>query len=80
MDTPRTPAAGRRMTNAEFAERVGITESYASYLRAGKRSPGASVLSDLIEGLELDAVGLMRAYRAGPETLSKFLELNTPRV
>lgn len=46
------PAIGRRirqlrgfyMTQAEFARRIGITQSYLSSLEHGEKEPGAAVL------------------------------------
>lgn len=35
---------GFEMTQAEFAQRIGVTQSYLSALERGKKEPGAAVL------------------------------------
>jgi transcriptional regulator with XRE-family HTH domain len=71
------------MTHAELGQKLGVTESYASYLRAGKRMPSAEVLSRMIEVFNFDertTYGLMKAYREGSESLRAYLEKALPRV
>lgn len=68
------------MTNAELGQRLGVTESYASYLRNGRRMPSGSLLAKMVEKFGMDGTGLLRAYRAGPEALATYLRDHLPRV
>jgi transcriptional regulator with XRE-family HTH domain len=68
------------MTNRQFAAEIGVTESYASLIRAGKRLPGAAALVEMVVKFELDANELIRAYREGPKALAGFLNERVPRV
>ena len=68
------------MTNAEFGKRIGVTESYASYIRRGERKPSANVLVELIDAFDFDARELMRAYRAGGDALRVFFDRHTPLI
>jgi transcriptional regulator with XRE-family HTH domain len=68
------------MTNRQFAAEIGVTESYASLIRAGKRLPGAAALVAIATVFELDANDLVRAYREGPKALAAFLAEVVPRV
>lgn len=68
------------MTNRQFAAEIGVTESYASYIRAGKRLPGAAALVEIITVFELDANEVVHAYREGPKALAEYLSHKVPRV
>lgn len=70
----------RRVTNRQFAADIGVTESYASLIRAGKRLPGAPALVAMIVAFELDANEVVQAYRGGPKSLADFLSRTVPRV
>jgi transcriptional regulator with XRE-family HTH domain len=72
--------SGRRMTNRQFAVAIGVTESYASLIRAGKRLPGAAALVSIATVFNLDANQLVRAYQRGPIAVAQFLEERLPRV
>jgi transcriptional regulator with XRE-family HTH domain len=65
--------SARKMTNAEFGKRVGCDPSFASYLRSGKRMPGADLFIEIILAFELDPIAAMDAYREGPEGFSAYL-------
>lgn len=62
-----------RMTNREFGDAVGITGSYASYIRNGHRLPATDVMIKIILTFELEPVPAMRAYQEGGEAFGKFL-------
>lgn len=65
-----------RLTNKEFAARVGVTVSYASYLKSGSRSPSADVLIRIIRAfkLEPDEVAVaMDRFQEGPDAFGRFL-------
>jgi transcriptional regulator with XRE-family HTH domain len=79
VEKPAQPA-GRRMTNRQFATAIGVTESYASLIRAGKRLPGAAALVEIAIVFDLDANKLVQAYRRGPEAMAEFLNEQLPRV
>lgn len=73
----------RRMTHAEVGKALGVTESYASYLRNGKRSPSAPVLSRIVEVFRLDerqTFDLMKAYGKGPSALAVYLDQILPLI
>lgn len=74
------PMSGREMTNAELGRKLGVTESYASYLRNGRRMPSGTVLSKLVAELGMDGTELLRAYRSGPEAMATYLRDHLPRV
>jgi transcriptional regulator with XRE-family HTH domain len=61
------------MTNEEFAARVDVTDSYASYLRNGKRLPSGDLLVKIILTFELDPVPAMKAYQEGGNEFGAFL-------
>ncbi len=61
------------MTNEDFAERVGVTESYASYLRNGQRRPSGDLLVKIILAFELDPVAAMKAYQEGGTEFGTYL-------
>jgi transcriptional regulator with XRE-family HTH domain len=78
-----TDHMARRMTHAEVGRALGVTESYASYLRNGKRMPSAPVLSRIVIRFNLDeqqTYALMKAYTAGAKELSVYLESVFPLV
>lgn len=62
------------VTNKSFAEKVGCTESYASYLRNGNRLPSGSILSTIILTYKLPPVAAMTAYLNGKQAFGDFLE------
>lgn len=68
------------MTNAEMSLKLGVTESYASYLRNGKRMPSAQVMSRMVEAFGLDGNEIFRAYKAGPDAMAAYLKSCLPRV
>jgi transcriptional regulator with XRE-family HTH domain len=68
------------MTNRQFAEKIGVTESYASLIRAGKRLPGAAALAEITTVFCLDANDLFDAYRKGAKAMAELLEEQLPRV
>jgi transcriptional regulator with XRE-family HTH domain len=68
------------MTNRQFAEKIGVTESYASLIRAGKRLPGAAALVEIATVFGLDANDLFDAYRKGAKAMAELLEEQLPRV
>ena len=73
----------RKMTHAELADVLGVTESYVSYLRAGKRQPSAEILSRIIRAFNFDehlTYELMTAYGNGNQALVTFLDKQLPRV
>lgn len=61
------------MTNKEFGDAVGITGSYASYIRNGQKLPATKILINIILHFELEPVPAMRAYQEGGEAFGKFL-------
>jgi transcriptional regulator with XRE-family HTH domain len=60
-------------TNQDFAEAVGTSISYASYLRAGKRLPGIALLSRIIETYGLPTGPTLEAYSQGQAVFGAFL-------
>lgn len=76
----RGSPAGRRMTNRQFAAEIGVTESYASLIRSGKRLPGAAAFVAIVTVFELDANEMVRAYREGGAGMAAFLHAKVPRV
>lgn len=64
------------MTNEEFAARVDVTDSYASYLRNGKRLPSGDLLVKIILTFELDPVPAMKAYQEGGNAFGTYLREN----
>lgn len=62
-----------RMTNKEFAERVDVTDSYASYLRNGQRLPSGDLLVRIILTFEMDPISAMNAYKEGGDAFGAFL-------
>ena len=68
------------MTNEDFAEQLGITESYASYLRTGGRKPSAAVLVKLSTIFHLDANALMDAYQRDHGNMARYLGEHFPRA
>lgn len=71
------------MTNPEFAGRVGVSASYASYLRNGQRVPSGDLLVKIILEFELEPVPAMKAYQDGGEAFGAFLRnqvFNRPHV
>lgn len=61
------------MTNPEFAARIGVTESYASYLRNGQRRPSGMLLVKIIGAFDLDADAAMKAYQEGGKQFGTYL-------
>jgi len=61
------------MTNEEFAGRVDVTDSYASYLRNGKRLPSGDLLVKIILTFELDPLPAMNAYQEGGNAFGAYL-------
>lgn len=61
------------MTNKDFAERIGVTDSYASYLRNGQRLPSGDLLVKIILVFELDPLRAMNAYQEGGSAFGLFL-------
>lgn len=61
------------MTNEEFAGRVDVTDSYASYLRNGKRLPSGDLLVKIILTFELDPLPAMIAYQEGGTVFGAYL-------
>jgi transcriptional regulator with XRE-family HTH domain len=68
------------MTNREVADAIGVTESYVSLIRAGKRLPGAAAIVDIVTAFKIDANEFVRAYREGAPVLAQYLEDHLPRV
>lgn len=68
-----------KVTNNEFAYRVGISESYASYLRTGSRKPSGDLLFRILDvyGPEgdgkLDQAETLSAYRRGADAFGRLL-------
>jgi hypothetical protein len=62
-----------RMTNGAFGDAIGVTNSYASYMRNGHRKPSAELLIKIILTFELEPVPAMRAYQEGTEAFGVFL-------
>jgi hypothetical protein len=62
------------VTNKSFAEKIGCTESYASYLRNGHRLPSGGILSAIILKYQLPPVAAMTAYLNGKQAFGSFLE------
>ena len=65
-----------RVTNEQVADRIGVTDSYVSYLRNGKRKPSGDVLVNLILEFKLDPVAAIDAFHKGEEDFGKFLRDN----
>lgn len=61
------------MTNEDFAAKVGVTDSYASYLRNGKRLPSGDLLVTIIMKFELDPIPAMKAYQDGSDAFGTYL-------
>lgn len=64
------------MTNGEFGQKIGVTDSYASYLRNGKKLPAGEVLARIIRLFNLDADTTKRAlqaYEDGKDAFGAFL-------
>lgn len=64
------------MTNRAFGDAIGVTNSYASYMRNGHRLPSADLLITIILTFELEPVPAMRAYQEGTEAFGVFLREN----
>jgi transcriptional regulator with XRE-family HTH domain len=63
----------RRMTNEEFARRVGCDFTTASKLFKGSRMPSAVRLAAIWRAFSLDGNELLAAYSGGPEVFSAYL-------
>lgn len=61
------------MTNAEFAERIGVVESMASRLRNGTRLPSTRTLIRIIDAFGLDSDDALAAFHAGREEFAAYL-------
>lgn len=62
------------MTNKAFASEIGVTDSYASYLRNGQRLPSGDLLVKIILTFDLPRDPAMNAYREGATAFGKFLQ------
>lgn len=62
-----------KLTNRDFATKLDITESYASYLKSGGRLPRAHLLIKMIRTFDLDPNAAMSAYDDGPESFGAYL-------
>jgi hypothetical protein len=62
-----------RLTLEQFGAQVGISESYASYVKNGRRLPSGNVLVQIILAFELEPVPAMTAYQDGREAFGKFI-------
>lgn len=61
------------MTNLEFGERVGCSESMASRLRSGDRLPGREQLGRIVAEFELNQEEAFAAYTAGRMAFGKYV-------
>lgn len=64
------------VTNRAFGSAIGVTESYASYLRNGERKPSGDLLVAIIQKYELDPLAAMIAYVAGAKHFGAYLRQN----
>lgn len=60
------------MTNREFAEAVGVSQTMASRMRNGKRAPSVATLTASIAAFELNEADALKAARA-PIAWGQFL-------
>lgn len=60
------------LTNLEFASKLGITDSYASYLRNGQRLPSGEILVKIIMKFEMSPEQTRDAHLAYLEGGSAF--------
>lgn len=60
------------ITNFEFGQRIGCSESMASRIRAGKRRPSADKRDAIVREFGLDPLDVMEAYR-DQETFGRFI-------
>jgi len=68
------------MTNRQFAAVIGTSESYASYIRSGKRLPGMAAFVAIVTAFDLDANELVHAYRQGAHAVAEYLDKKVPSV
>lgn len=61
------------MTNRAFGEAIGVTDSYASYLRNGQKLPSAVTLIHIVFKFKLDPIPVMTAYLGGKEAFGEYL-------
>lgn len=62
-----------RITNDEFAARVGCDFTHASKIRNGSRLPSLPLLIKIREVYALDGNEVLDAYKAGPVTFAEYL-------
>jgi hypothetical protein len=62
-----------RLTLEQFGAQVRISESYACYVKNGRRLPSGDLLVRIILAFELEPVPAMKAYQDGREAFGKFI-------
>lgn len=65
--------ASSKVTNEDFAQRVGIHFTMASKLRNGKRTPSTETLVAIREAFGLDANDMVDALKSGKEGFGEYL-------
>jgi hypothetical protein len=65
-----------RMTSRELGAIIDRSESYASLIRRGLRTPSMEVFLKLVRHFDLNREAAILAMEAGPETFGFFLEHN----
>lgn len=62
-----------RITNEEFAARVGCDFTHASKIRNGSRLPSLPLLVRIRDAYALDGNEALDAYAQGPEEFARYL-------
>lgn len=62
-----------KITNEEFASRVGIHFTMASKLRNGSRKPSVETLIAMRDAFGLDGNDILDAYSKGAESLGEYV-------
>lgn len=62
-----------QMTNEEFGAAIGVSDSYASYLRSGQRSPSGKLLVTIIFAFDLPRDETLKTYQEGPAAFGLYL-------
>lgn len=66
----------RTITNAEFAERVGLHFSSVSKIRRGSRLPSVDKLRVISKEFDLPADEVLKKASEGPEAFSAYIRTN----
>lgn len=64
---------GKRLSNAEFGQLIGVSHSMASRIKSGDRLPSVGTLSRIHEVLDIPLDTLVLAHRRGPESFGRLI-------